>query len=44
MSDLKKNIIITGATGVIGNSIVEKLDNCGENILDSGTKIEKLDK
>ena len=43
MSDLKKNIIITGATGGIGNSIVEKLDNCGANILASGTKIEKLD-
>ena len=34
---------ITGATGGIGNSIVEKLDNCGANILASGTKIEKLD-
>ena len=43
MSDLKKNIIITGATGGIGNSIVEKLENCGANILASGTKIEKLD-
>ena len=36
-----KNIIVTGATGGIGNSIVEKLNNCGANILASGTKIEK---
>ncbi len=44
MIDLKnKNILITGATGGIGNSIVEKLFDCGANILASGTKIEKLD-
>ena len=44
MSDLKgKNIIITGASGGIGNSIVEKLYNNGANILASGTRIEKLD-
>ena len=43
MNDLKnKNIIITGASGGIGNSIVKKLDECGANILASGTKIEKL--
>ena len=39
-----KNIIITGASGGIGNSIVEKLSNCGANILASGTKIDKLEK
>jgi 3-oxoacyl-[acyl-carrier protein] reductase len=45
MKDLKgKNIIITGASGGIGNSIVEKLNNAGANILASGTKIEKLSK
>ena len=44
MKDLeKKNIIITGASGGIGNSIVEKLNECGANILASGTKIEKLE-
>ena len=33
MKDLKnKNIIITGATGGIGSSIVEKLSECGANI------------
>ena len=39
----KKNIIITGATGGIGNSIIEKLDKLGANILASGTKISKLE-
>ena len=44
MNDLKnKNIIITGASGGIGNSIVKSLNDCGANILASGTKIEKLD-
>jgi len=44
MKDLeKKNIIVTGASGGIGNSIVEKLNDCGANILASGTKIEKLE-
>tara|TARA_B100001057_G_scaffold483091_1_gene559375 strand:+ start:1447 stop:2184 length:738 start_codon:yes stop_codon:yes gene_type:complete len=44
MTNLKdKNIIITGASGGIGNSIVEKLFESGANILASGTKIEKLD-
>ena len=43
MIDLKtKNIIVTGATGGIGNSIVEKLNDCGAKILASGTKIKKL--
>jgi len=44
MIDLKnKNIIITGASGGIGNSIVEKLNESGANILASGTKQEKLE-
>ena len=44
MKDLKnKNIIITGASGGIGNSIVEKLNEVGANVLASGTKIEKLE-
>ena len=45
MYDLKnKNIIITGASGGIGNSIVKKLYECGANILASGTKTEKLER
>ena len=44
MIDLKdKNIIVTGASGGIGNSIVEKLYQAKANILASGTRIEKLD-
>jgi len=44
MSDLKdKNIIVTGATGGIGNSIIKKLSEAGANILASGTRIEKLE-
>ena len=44
MNDLKnKNIIITGASGGIGNSIVKKLSDSGANILATGTKIEKLE-
>jgi len=43
MSSLKnKNIIITGASGGIGNSIVEKLYGNGANILATGTRVEKL--
>ena len=45
MSSLKdKNIIVTGASGGIGNSIVEKLNQNGANILATGTRIEKLEK
>ena len=45
MSDLKnKNIIVTGASGGIGNSIIKKLHDQGVNILASGTKTEKLEK
>ena len=44
MSDLSnKNIIVTGASGGIGNAIIDKLNDKGANILASGTKIEKLD-
>ncbi len=44
MSLLKnKNIIITGASGGIGNSIVKKLYEEGANILASGTRSEKLE-
>tara|TARA_Y100000817_G_scaffold232811_1_gene185178 strand:- start:9 stop:746 length:738 start_codon:yes stop_codon:yes gene_type:complete len=44
MIDLKdKNIIVTGASGGIGNSIVEKLIESGANVLASGTKVEKLE-
>ena len=45
MSELKnKNIIVTGATGGIGSSIVEKLIFQGANVLATGTKSEKLEK
>jgi 3-oxoacyl-[acyl-carrier protein] reductase len=44
MSSLKdKKIIVTGASGGIGNSIVEKLNQNGANILATGTRIEKLE-
>ena len=44
MNDLKnKNIIVTGASGGIGNSIVKRLYDSGAKILASGTRIEKLD-
>ena len=44
MSNLeKKNIIVTGASGGIGNAIIKKLNESGANILASGTRIEKLE-
>ena len=44
MSNLEnKNIIVTGASGCIGNAIIKKLYESGANILASGTRIEKLD-
>ena len=44
MSDLKnKKILVTGASGGIGNAIVKRLSECGAIILASGTKIEKLE-
>ena len=43
MNSLKdKNIIVTGASGGIGNSIVEKLNQNGANVLATGTKVEKF--
>ncbi len=45
MNNLKdKKIIVTGASGGIGNSIIKRLNDCGANILATGTKIEKLEK
>ena len=44
MSFLKdKNIIVTGASGGIGNSIIKRLNDYNVNILASGTKLEKLE-
>jgi len=45
MSSLKnKNIVVTGASGGIGNSIVEALFEQGANVLATGTRLEKLEK
>ena len=44
MKDLEnKNIIVTGASGGIGNSIIQKFSESGANILASGTRTEKLE-
>ena len=44
MIDFKnKNILITGASGGIGNALVEKFVSLGGNVLGTGTKSEKLD-
>ncbi len=44
MKDLEnKKIVVTGASGGIGNSIVKELNNYGAHVLASGTKIEKLE-
>ena len=44
MIDFKnKNILITGASGGIGNELVKKYLSLGGNVLGSGTKTEKLD-
>ena len=37
-----KKILITGATGGIGNCLVEKFDNFGSNIIATGTNEDKL--
>ena len=43
MIDIKNlKVILTGATGVIGNSILEKLISGGSNVIASGTNEEKL--
>ncbi len=45
MNDLNdKKIIVTGATGGIGRSIVKSLSDNGAQVLATGTKNEKLDK
>jgi 3-oxoacyl-[acyl-carrier protein] reductase len=38
-----KNVLITGATGGIGNELVKKFITLGANVLATGTKSEKLD-
>ena len=38
-----KNVLITGATGRIGNELVKKFITLGANVLATGTKSEKLD-
>ena len=39
-----KNILITGASGGIGNALVKKFVALGGNVLGTGTKAEKLDR
>ncbi len=43
MNFKNKKIIITGATGGIGNSLVKKFTDLGGTVLATGTKAEKLD-
>jgi len=44
MINLKnKKVLITGASGGIGNDLVKKFVSLGANVLGSGTKSEKLD-
>ena len=38
-----KNVLVTGATGGIGNELVKKFVSLGANVMGSGTKTEKLD-
>ena len=38
-----KKILITGASGGIGNALVKKFVNLEGNVLATGTKTEKLD-
>ncbi len=43
MINLKNlNIILTGATGVLGDSILNKLISAGSNVVATGTNEEKL--
>ena len=45
MIDLKnKKAVITGATGGIGNSIIEKFHSFGVKVLGTGTNEDKLNK
>jgi len=39
-----KNVLITGATGGIGNELVKKFITLGANVFATGTKSEKLDR
>jgi 3-oxoacyl-[acyl-carrier protein] reductase len=39
-----KKVLITGATGGIGNCLVEKFNNLGSKVVATGTNDEKLDK
>ena len=44
MIDFKnKKIVITGASGGIGNELVKKFSSLGGDVLGTGTKTEKLD-
>ena len=44
MNDFKnKKILITGASGGIGNELVKKFDALGGDIIGTGTNTEKLD-
>ena len=38
-----KKVLITGASGGIGNELVKKFHSLDANVLGSGTKSEKLD-
>ena len=38
-----KKILITGATGGIGNELVKKFTSMNGSVLATGTKIEKLE-
>ena len=38
-----KKVLITGASGGIGNALVKKFTELGATVLGTGTKIEKLD-
>ena len=42
MNFANKKVLITGATGGIGNSLIEKFNNLGATILATGTNEEKL--
>ncbi len=43
--DLKnKKVLITGATGGIGNSLIKKFNDLGSTILATGTNVDKLNK
>ena len=43
MNFKNKKILITGATGGIGNALVKKFTDLEGIVLATGTKIEKLD-